>query len=458
MAEIQLDQVSRQIKEMYQKGIAAMERGNLDYAVDMLSAAVDAEPRFLLARTKLREVQIRRAQEKKAGLGSQFKAMGPLGKIKGLMKKDAGKALQEGEKLMAIDPLNKQYLLLYADAAEAAKMPEAGVMTLQAVKSHFNKDAEFLDRLAGILITAGLKNQGRDVYEQVHHLNPNDQVALKKFKDAAANASMETGGWTTAEDYRDVIKNKDEAIKLEQESKAKKSDSDLDAMIADLQVKIQRDPKNINHYRHLARMYNEAGMLGEAVDALTQANEVAGGADPTIERALEDAILKVYDYNISVLSESDEKEELAATQQERAAYLLQIVSQRVEKHPNDLQAKFEYGQLLLDTGDINQAIQQFQQSQRHPQRRLESLYYLGRCFKQKQQYDIAVEQLKLAASEMQVMDEAKMDVVYELGLLYEAMGRMDEAMAHFKDIYSRDIGYRDVASKIDRFYQSGKNG
>jgi hypothetical protein len=50
---------------------------------------------------------------------------------------------------------------------------------------------------------------------------------------------------------------------------------------------------------------------------------------------------------------------------------------------------------------INEAIQQLQRAQQNPQRRIRSFYYLALCFKQKNQFDIAAEQLEKAASELQ---------------------------------------------------------
>ena len=90
--------------------------------------------------------------------------------------------------------------------------------------------------------------------------------------------------------------------------------------------------------------------------------------------------------------------------------------------------------------------------QQNPQRRIRSLYYIARCFKQKQQYDIAAEQMEKAAAELQVLDDTKKDILYELGTLYEAMGKPDRAAVLYKEIYSVDIGYRDVAAKIETSY------
>ena len=50
------------------------------------------------------------------------------------------------------------------------------------------------------------------------------------------------------------------------------------------------------------------------------------------------------------------------------------------------------------------------------------------------------------------MDDVKKEIIYELGDCYEKMGKKEEAINEFKLIYAEDIGYRDVADKINAYY------
>ena len=125
----------------------------------------------------------------------------------------------------------------------------------------------------------------------------------------------------------------------------------------------------------------------------------------------------------------------------------------VKRYPNDLQFRYELGFQYYLRKQYNEAIEEFQLAQRNPQRRTRALYYLALCFTQKGQLDIAFEQLQKAASELTLMDETKKDVVYQMGLLADQMGRPDEALAFFKEIYSVDIKYRDIAERIETAYQ-----
>ncbi len=130
---------------------------------------------------------------------------------------------------------------------------------------------------------------------------------------------------------------------------------------------------------------------------------------------------------------------------------------RVERYPNDLQLRFDFGEILVARGELDQALAQFQISQRHAQRRVQSLYYIGVCFNAKGQRDMAIDQLQKAAEELTEMNPLKMSVLYELAQTLEALGKSDEALAQYKEIYQVDINFRDVAARIDLAYKSKKN-
>jgi lipopolysaccharide biosynthesis regulator YciM len=84
---------------------------------------------------------------------------------------------------------------------------------------------------------------------------------------------------------------------------------------------------------------------------------------------------------------------------------------------------------------------------------LDAILYLGRAYSRKGFQDMAIEQFSILKSEIQVMDERKKDAIYELGCCHEAMGNKEKAFEEYKAVYSTDISFRDVADKINSFYQ-----
>mgnify|MGYP000483219933 CR=1 FL=1 len=69
--------------------------------------------------------------------------------------------------------------------------------------------------------------------------------------------------------------------------------------------------------------------------------------------------------------------------------------------------------------------------------------------------DLAVQQLKAAASEMVGMDLVKKETLYRLALLHEKMGNQADYVNSLKEIYEADYGYRDVANRVESSYAAG---
>ena len=59
MEETTLDQIPRKTRELYEKAMSALERGNAGYALDMLKQVIAVEPRFALGRQNLRIAQVK---------------------------------------------------------------------------------------------------------------------------------------------------------------------------------------------------------------------------------------------------------------------------------------------------------------------------------------------------------------------------------------------------------------
>ncbi len=457
MAEIEMEQAPRKAREHFEKGFAAMERGNLDYAMDMLNLSLEICPQLLKARKYLRAAQVKKYKTnppnsfQKAML--QVKTATKLMKAQSLIKKDPSGALRITEELLAADPYNSNFVSLNVQAAVGASMPEAAILTLEVAKEGNPSDTKLLRQLAGLYQEVDRMHDARVIYEEVARLLPNDPQSIKQLKDATALDSMQRGRWTEEGDFRSKIKDSKEAILLEQQNKAVKSAKDSDALIEETLKKIEAEPKNINYRRALAELYLKSDQYDQALEALKAAQEMTGGADPQIDRALSNAYIRKLDFEIAQFETAGDTEHATAWKKEKDSFMLDDAKDKVERYPNDLLFRFDLGVLLFERGEINEAIQQFQLSQRNPQKRIRSLYYLGLCFKQKGQNDIAIEQMQKAVSELPVMDDTKKDLLYELGNLSELIDNKEKALAYYKEIYGVDISYRDVAAKMEAFYR-----
>ncbi|MCA1807902.1 MAG: tetratricopeptide repeat protein [Lentisphaerae bacterium] len=458
MVEILEQNVARRAQELFAKGQSAMERNNLSYAMDMFAAALEIEPGFLKARNYLRAAQIKHFNDRGGKLSMNHLAtLAALpGLIQGYIKLKTGKAdqaLAVAEKLMINAPLNPVIIRLLEQAAVAAEMPEVAVQALTAAREYYPDNVEMLVRLGELLAQTEQLAAAKDCLEKALELHPNDGKVLNALKNVMARETMSKGGWDEASreggSYRSVIKDSKGAAVLEQESRAVQDADSLALLMKDAQEKLKHHPDNVNIRRQLATLYVQAQRFDDAMRTLDEAQRAGGSSDPHLDRAMAEVRLKRFDYEIEQARKNQDLDGVASRQAARDDFVLKNLQTQVERYPNDLTLKFEYGLLLMEREQLNEAIQQLQQAQRHPQHRLRAVYNLGLCFMRKGQYDMARENLEKAAAELPEMNDLKKEIYYNLGSLLEQQDHPAEALRFYKEIYQADIGFRDVAAKVE---------
>jgi len=452
------------VRDLYNKGFVAMERGNLDYAIDLFSRCVEMEPRFLSARKFLRAAEIKQVKAVKPNLITSL--IGSVSALPYLLKAKAqinsskpADALMTLENLFRKDPLNRSAVQLFTDAAEMASLPELAIQALSIAKDHDPKNTDLLTRLGELYMRNKQPRAARECFEVVCQILPNDGPALKRLKDAMAISSIE-GGLEDAvkkgrEGYRDLIRDKKQASLLEKESKAVRGTGDFESLETEYLERIKKDPENINYQRALANLYSSNGLFEKAITILEDAQNTSGGRDPMVDNAISGARMAMFNRDIEQLRMARDTAGAERLVEERDIFAFQDLQDRVKRYPNDLQIRFDFGALLYARGQINEAIQQFQLSQRSPQYRARSMYFIGLCFAGKKQYDMAAQQLEKANADMSDMDENKKACLYELGQIYEATNNRPKALEYYKEIYQVDISYRDVSAKIEHGYGPG---
>ena len=232
-------------------------------------------------------------------------------------------------------------------------------------------------------------------------------------------------------------------------------------LVAEARARLEQEPANLNHYRALVDGCRQLGRLDEALEWVRQARQQpAGSADSSLEKQeteLRSALLERKLQECEAATAGDPADAGAAARRdgvraELAAFRLSEAQRTVERYPNDYAARQNVGERLIEAGQVDKAIAQFQQAQKSPQVRIAALTGLGRAFKAKKLYDLAVAQLGTAKAEIAGMTDQKKENIYDLGSCHELMGHAELAIAEFKLVYSEDIGFRDVAEKINAYY------
>ncbi len=110
------------------------------------------------------------------------------------------------------------------------------------------------------------------------------------------------------------------------------------------------------------------------------------------------------------------------------------------------------GVLYFQAGKFSEAIAEFQKAQSNPHKHLSAMSYLAQSFAKRKMFDLAARTLQNAIKEKLAFDDEKKDLVYNLGCVLESMGKKEDAIEQFKQIYEMDASYKDVAAKVDAFY------
>jgi len=431
-------------------------------AIELLYQCIEIDPGNIRARKFLRMASLQRYTKKKpnafsAGL-AELGGMGASMKAASALK--AGKhaeAIVAAEKALLAAPLSIKYETLAAQCCAAAGYHDSAALILETGLQVDMQNEAIMKALIDAYSNSGEWKKAREILVVLVNKHPQDGALVARLKDVEARMTMDEGWNDVAksdekEGYRKLIKNKDEAAKLDMANKAVAAGDDAEALIEEQKAKIAKEPKNLNYYKGLARIYQQLKRYDDAVGILEKAREL-NPADPELDRHLTMAKTQSYDARIEALQAAGDAEGAQNLSDERNQFVFDDLVSRVERYPNDLHLRYELGQQYLMYEAYDDAIQQFQLSQRAPKERTASLYGLASCFRRKGQRDMAVMQLETALDQLQVMDDMKKAVLFDLGEIAEENGDVDRAFQLYKEVYGADIAYKDIDEKMQRIYK-----
>lgn len=460
-------ELSETQRALWLKALAAMELRNFGYAIPLLQEILKHDPEFLTGRQLLRRAEVAKQKAGKKSLFNIFSAPIALLRARHQIKKGPQRAVEMIEKVLEDDPYNRQANLLLKDAAMAAGWPEIGVFALRTLLEQNPRDVKLLHELGQLYHATGQSDQEVEIYNRINEIDPLDPTALRLGKDASARASMSTGGWTQAESYRELIKDKDVAISLEQQSRTELTGDSLDRQIAEAKAKQQAHPNNVDLARRLGELHEQKDDIESAIGWFQHAVDLSGATDADLIRKVSDLKLRAAEREIAALEEflasywekdavhAKKTEELIEAKKKRAEILIGEAGRRVARTPTEVHLRFELGELLVTAQRFREAVPELQRARQNPNTRLKATNLLGVCYSELGMLDLAMKQFEDAAKEILTMDAMKKEIVYNLGIVYEKMGERAKSLNCMKQIYEAEYGYKDVAERVERSYQQG---
>ncbi|MEY4939294.1 MAG: hypothetical protein RIQ93_1029 [Verrucomicrobiota bacterium] len=463
MAEIPVTALDPRHQKMIENARVALDRGNFDYALEVTTQVLKAAPGCVAVRRLQRAAQLKNAGPASRGgfMAKMSSGLSSAPFVFGGGKKDPAKLMEAAEVLLSKDPNNIPALKRLAEGAQGLGLLETVAFALDAVREIEPENRANLLALGEAWFTAGRMTEALAAADALLRLDPTNGEALSLVRKASVAQTVNKGGWDSAATYRDKLRDEAPTLAPSLAASVTTADALTKRQLAESLASVTREPANMNHYRNVAQIYRQLGDIESALEWIRKARQQpAGQADPNLEKQeseLATAAVEKHARSAEAAAAASPHDtaaqaQVAAARGQLAAFKLAEAKRGVERYPNDYPARYALGMLLLEAGEVDAAIAQFQQAQKGSQVRVAALVGLGRSFKAKRLFDLAVSQFTSAKSELPKMDDLKKEVIYELGVCYELLGRPDAAIAEYKAVYSEDIGFRDVADKINAFF------
>jgi tetratricopeptide (TPR) repeat protein len=440
------------VTDLKAKAREAFKRKNYDGAVEIYIEAIQFAPNDI----ELFEGMQQAAEKRREGKGKSIFG-GGLGKLSIGTTRDPVKKLVACARYLAKVPGDKSVSMDLGDAAEQAGHLDTAIFGFRTAAKADPDDNVAWKRLGSLLFRRGKLKESMDAYGEAVRIDPKDQEAIKMRKNLAAEGALKIGGYESAKSSRELIKDKDVAGKLERDTRIQYTAQDALDEAGRLRAEIEKNPAEPTKTRvRLADVLLQRGESAEAERVLEQAVQ----RDATNY----DLIVRLGDLRLSKLKDAFDlakeryekapadpgaRDALEAAKKTLIDARLAEYGRRVHEHPTDLSERYRFGATLLMAGRVDEAIGEFQKTVADPKRKTESLLHLGDCFERKQMLDLAAKQVQRAAEDFPVLNSPRAkDVAYRLAELHERRGAKDEARKEYTRIYEVDIGFRDVAKKV----------
>ena len=453
MLEKNYQSVGGEARQLWEKGYDTLEKKNFDYAMELLTMALEKEPAFFDCRMALRAAQVKKYESagKLAKMAASAGAATHMAAAKlALSKKNYFGALNSAEKVLCADPYSSVGHRVIVDAAHALDYPQTMISSLQLLKKANPKDNEVAKELGEALEMLGDWDTAENLMLQLAQTNPEDQELQQAYKDTAAKATIYRGNYEGMMSGKNPLSTSREE---EDEGPQLTAEEALEEKIFHMEERLQNEPENFKLAVDIARLYVEYHDFDRAFEYFDYVTENCTVIDSSIDRSIAEAHEARFNHDIAQYPEGTPERE--GLEMERDQFMIASAAERADKFPTMLEFRFEYGERLFHAGHLNEAVQAFQRSQNSPGHKHRSLCYLGQCFMQRGMHDMAVSQFEKALEGKRSFDDQTKEATYLLACVYEQQGRHEDAAGKFKSIYEVDISYRDVANRVESGYSAG---
>ncbi|MEY2879494.1 MAG: hypothetical protein RLZZ15_1874, partial [Verrucomicrobiota bacterium] len=284
MPEISVNALDPRHQKMIENARVALERGQIDYVLEVTGQVLKAQPGCFPVR-KLQRVAQLRAHRGKGGFMARMSSGLSTAPFMFGGKKEPAKLLESAEALLAKDPMNVAALKMLAEAAQGLALPETAAFALDAVREIEPDNRANLLALGEAWLAAGKAADALKVADEILKAKPTDADAQSLMRKASVAQTVTKVGWDNQSSYRDKIRDEQQAISLEQQSKVVTGDAMSQRLLDEALARVAKEPLNLNHYRAVSQTYKQMGNLDEALSWVRKARQQpVGRTDAALEK------------------------------------------------------------------------------------------------------------------------------------------------------------------------------
>jgi tetratricopeptide (TPR) repeat protein len=435
-----------------QKAEEAARRRNYDYAVELYQQLLELDPDQGEARAGLRRVLRKRYEQQKPG---RFKKVlsgaGPLTLAKGLRKAGRTTAcIKALEQYLATNPMDVDANLMLGEVLETGQHFKSARAVYEFLAEIAPRNPAGLKRAGAMMAATGDPLKALEYYERALEADPRDQESIKARKDLSAEAALRKTSDAKVQHSREQIKDKEQAREIERSQRLHRSEEELREDLAKLEDRLAESPSDPDLLVRIANLHERLNDFEAALELIERACEYRRGSFDLLQSRAE-LRAKVMKKRLSRADKDGDAELAGRLEDELRKSQVEDLQELVKLRPGDAALRLRYARMLLRLDEVDAALAELQKAVEDPRQQAEASFCLGQAFQRKGFRDLARKHFERALEGATRLDERGKEVLYALGAIAEEEGRNDEARGFYARIFEVDIGYRDVAEKMEQF-------
>jgi len=309
MPESALSQIARPLRDQYQKGLSAFQQRNYDYAIQILMPVLEQEPGFFACRQTLRAAQVAQSRKSSSGffkkllLGASSSPLIAKGQLS--LRSNPQEALNVAEQILTSDPSSMAGHKILAEAARALDLPKTSQLSLEILSKNLPNDQDIQRQLGQCYSELGLGEKAEAIYANLIAANPDDVDLREEYKNISARSVLDQNGYQAiaqgSGSYRDILKDSEQAVALEQENRQVKTEDATSQLIRQYETQLNQQPGDLRLMRTIAELYSQKHDFDRALEYYDAIGKTAGFVDAALRKSIANTVLTKFDFQLSQL-------------------------------------------------------------------------------------------------------------------------------------------------------------